>query len=154
MNCNGYPGKKCCLALQIKIEQLRLRVDHLRAFVAGLFPELDYESVNAPVVMTPWEMREHISFILGEAQPHPQLSVVHQVLVRLSRRWHALWSCYGEAEAGWPRYRALLDEAAAELRVQAAGMPLKNGMGFNQAISSCVIDVALESRRPQAKATQ
>lgn len=122
--------------------------------VPGLFPELDYESVNAPVVMTPWEMREHISFILGEALPHPQLSVVHQILVRLSRRWHALWSCFGEAEAGWPRYRALLDEAAAELRVHAAGMPLKNGMGFNQAISSCVIDVALESRRPQARATQ
>ena len=48
----------------------------------------------------------------------------------------------------------LLDEAAAELRAQATGIVLKNGVGFLQAISACVTDVALESRRPAAKATQ
>ena len=41
-------GKKCCLALQIKIEQLRLRVDPLRAFVAGLFPDLPFDPLMAP----------------------------------------------------------------------------------------------------------
>lgn len=121
---------------------------------AGVFPELDYESVNAPVVMTPWEMREHIIFFLGESQPHPQLGLIQHLLLRLARRWQALWSCYGVDEAGWPRYRALLDEAAVEVRAASAGVLLKNGIVFNQAISACLLDVALEARRPPGKATQ
>ena len=31
---------------------------------------LDFESENLPIVMTPWEMRAHIAFALGEALPH------------------------------------------------------------------------------------
>ena len=112
---------------------------------------LDYESVNAPVVMSPWELREHVSFMLGEAEPHPQLPAVHYLLLRLSRRWQALWSCYGEDRAGWARYRSLLDETAAELRAQSAGIRLKNGVSFMQAISACVTDVALEARHPLAE---
>jgi hypothetical protein len=65
-----------------------------------------------------------------------------------------LWSCYGESPDGWPRYRELLDQAAQELRVQAAGIVLRNGVSFMQAISACVTDVALEARRPAARATQ
>ena len=117
-------------------------------------PELTYESVNAPVVMTPWEMREHIVFFLGEAQPHPQLGLVQHLLLRLSRRWQALWAAHGVDEAGWPAYRALLDEAALELRQACAGLPLKNGIGLFQALSACVLDVALEVRRPANKASQ
>jgi hypothetical protein len=120
----------------------------------GVFPELDYESVNAPVVMTPWEMREHIGFFLSEAQPGPQVAMVQQHLLRLARRWQALWSAYGVDEAGWPRYRALLDQAAMDVRAAGAGLPLKNGIAFNQAVMACVLDVALESRRPPGKATQ
>ena len=120
----------------------------------GVVPELDYESVNAPIVMTPWEMREHFAFFLGEAQPAPQLGLVQQLMVRLARRWQATWSAYGVDEAGWPRYRALLDDAAMELRGASAGMLLKNGIGLFQAVSACVLDVALEARRPANKASQ
>ena len=116
----------------------------------GPAPKRDYETVNAPIVMSPWEMREHIVFMLGEAQPSPQLDGVHHLLMRLARRWQALWSCYGENAEGWPRYRVLLDEAARDLRAQAAGIVLKNGIAFMQAITACVIDVALEARRPNA----
>jgi hypothetical protein len=112
----------------------------------GPAPALDYESVNAPIVMTPWEMREHIVFILNEAEPNPQLGIVQQILLRLSRHWHALWSCYGENPEGWPRYRELLDEATRELRVQAAGVGLRNGVTFMQGISGAMLDVALEAR--------
>lgn len=112
----------------------------------GPLPLLDYESVNAPIVMTPWEMREHIVFMLNEAEPNPQLAIVQQILLRLTRHWHALWSCYGENPEGWPRYRVLLDDAARELRVQAAGVTLRNGITFMQGISGAMLDVALEAR--------
>ncbi|MEO7251341.1 MAG: aspartyl/asparaginyl beta-hydroxylase domain-containing protein [Arenimonas sp.] len=119
--------------------------------VADARPALDYESVNLPVVMTPWEMREHIIFMLGEAEPHPNLAAMHQLLLRLSRHWQALWSCYGEDLAGLPRYRELLDKTQRDLRAQSAGIVLKNGISFAQAITSCVTEVALQARRPDSK---
>ncbi len=113
-------------------------------------PALDYETVNYPSVMSPWEMREHIVFLLGEAEPHPQLPAANGVLLRLSRRWQALWSCYGEDVTGWPRYRALIDEAKAELRaVGADRIALRNDVAFMQALVSCVLGVALADRPVQ-----
>jgi hypothetical protein len=114
--------------------------------IPGAAPSLDFESVNAPVVMSPWEMREHIVFMLNEAEPHPQLGAVQQILLRLSRHWHALWSCHGESEAGWPRYYELLEATDRELRAQAAGIVLKNGITFTRGISHAVLDVALKAR--------
>ena len=45
----------------------------------------------------------------GRCVPHPQLPALQLALLAFSRRWHALWSCYGESREGWPRYRALLE---------------------------------------------
>ncbi len=118
----------------------------------GVVPALDFESVNAPLVMTPWEMREHVVFLLGEAEQGPALPGLQQILLRLARRWQALWSAYGEDEAGWPRYRALLDETVPELRAQGAGVLLRNGIPFLQAISACVTDMALRERRTRPTA--
>jgi len=107
-------------------------------------PTLDYESRNIPIVMTPWEMREHIVFFLGEAARQPQLQAVHQTLLRLSRNWAALWSCFGEDRAGWPRYRAAIEDARREVVAGGAGqLALVNGMSFLQAFSAAVLDVAL-----------
>src|SRR3546814_6893344 len=43
-------------------------------------PALDFESTNVPVVMTPWEVREHISFLLREAVPDPRLASIQRAL--------------------------------------------------------------------------
>jgi hypothetical protein len=115
--------------------------------VPGVVPTLDYESVNAPVVMSPWEMREHMQFLIGEANPGPQLDRVRWSLMQLSRRWHALWSCYGEETAGWPRYRALLDEATEELAAQSAGLMLRNGIPMIEGLAALVLAVGLKQRR-------
>lgn len=125
-------------------------------------PQLDYETMNYPRVMTPWEMREHIVFLLGECEPHPQVPAVNMVLLRLARRWQALWSCYGEDERGWPRYRALIEEAKTELKANGADrIALRNDVAFLQALVSCVLEVAVADRpnndveirqRPNARA--
>ena len=118
----------------------------LVAPMPGFDPALDFESVNAPIVMSPWEMREHMMFMLGEAEPSPQLQGLQLLLLKLARRWHALWSAFGTAAEGWPRYRALLDEATPELRAQAQGVSLRNGISFMQGLSGAVLDVALVER--------
>ncbi len=109
------------------------------AFDPSRTAQLDYESVNAPLVMTPWELREHLGFLLGETEPHPRLPAVQQVLLRLSRRWHALWSCHGEDAAGWPRYRRLRDATMTEL--QSAGLAelrMKNQVKLERALHMIV----------------
>src|SRR3546814_10572578 len=78
-------------------------------------PALDFESTNVPGVMTPWEVREHISFLLREAVPDPRLASVQRALSTFTRDWQAAWACHGEDRTGWPRYRALLQALHAEL---------------------------------------
>ena len=111
---------------------------------------LDYESVNLPAVMSPWEVREHIFFLLGESEQTVQLQRVAQSLMSFARRWHALWSCYGEAQDGLPRYRALLDEVHAQLRAEADGIALRNGASLLQALNNLVLGVALGAPAPAA----
>ncbi|MFY2762961.1 sulfotransferase [Arenimonas sp. MALMAid1274] len=118
------------------------------AFRADLpAPALDFEAVNQPVVMSPWEMRDHFVFLLAEAVPHPRLPAVQQGLLDLARRWQALWSAYGERREGWPRYRALLDRGRAEASARGAGeIGLRNEVGLQFMLDNYVFGVALADR--------
>src|SRR5690606_35573431 len=120
----------------------------------GPLPALDLGNVNAPAVMSPWELREHIVFLLGEALPDPALGPVQQALLRFARRWHALWAAYGDDAGGLPRYRRLLDGVRAELDAAGAGrIGLKNELGFLHALGAHVLDMALASSADDATQT-
>jgi hypothetical protein len=117
-------------------------------FRPGFVPDLDFESVNLPMVLSPWELREHAVFLLGEAQPHPQLGAVQQALLVFARRWQALWACYGEDQAGWPRYRALLEETWHQLLERGADrIKLRNGIDLMLSLNALVFQVALGDRK-------
>jgi hypothetical protein len=110
-------------------------------------PALDFESVNVPVVMTPWELREHIGFLLTEPVQPPPSPALQQSLLTFTRRWHALWSCHGERREGWPRYRAVLDESRAQAVACGAGeIRFRNMLPFLGALDACVFDAALADR--------
>ena len=114
-------------------------------------PRLDFESQNVPTVMTPWEIREHIVFFLNETEPHPKLPSIQQGLLLFARRWHALWSCYGESRDGWPRYRTVLDETRADAIARGVKeITFRNGIKLMQALTACIFDVALADRETQA----
>ena len=120
--------------------------------VAGKRAKLDFEQVNAPAVMSPWEVREHMVFLLGECVADPRLGAIQAALLRFSRRWQALWACHGEDAAGRPRYQALLDATRRELLgLGADRIDLRNDVGFWHALNSHVFDMALsdESRPAQ-----
>lgn len=117
---------------------------HMAPDTNAATPQLDFESINLPLVMSPWEIRTHVGFLLSETLPHPALPMIQQTLAVFLKRWHALWSCYGEAEEGWPRYRALLDATRADLvarRVNEVG--LRNEVGLMHSLTSHVLGVAL-----------
>lgn len=110
-------------------------------------PALDFERVNLSPVMGPWEIRENFVFLLAEAVPDPRLPAIQQALLGFARRWQALWAAFGESPAGWPRYRALLDEVQAKLAGLGVGeIGLRNEVGLLFALKSYVFDVALADR--------
>lgn len=115
-------------------------------------PPLDFETLNVPIVMNPWEVREHINFLLGETIPNqPAVAEVARVASRFVHGWRAVWSAYGESDAGWPRYQALLDGFARDLHAaRASDILLVNEVDFFECIRAMVLDFALTgpSRRP------
>src|SRR3546814_9102055 len=98
--------------------------------------------LNVPVVMTPWEVREHISFLLREAVPDPRLASVQRALSTFTRDWQAAWACHGEDRTGWPRYRALLQALHAELVALGINqIGLRNEAGLMHALTACLFEV-------------
>ena len=115
-------------------------------------PALEFETRNVPVVMSPWEIREHISFLLSEAIPN-QSNTVHvaQLASRFIHAWRAVWSAYGDDEAGWPRYQVLLDAFSRDLKATRANdLLLVNEVDFFETVRAMVLDFALTgpSRAP------
>lgn len=115
---------------------------------------LDFESVNVPKVMTPWELREHVQFILAHVEPHPQLAIVQRQAARFISGWQALWARYGEARDGWPAYRNALDTYARNMEMQAAPLRLVNGMRFVTTLRSMILGVALADRSEESLADE
>ena len=111
----------------------------------GASPSLAYESRNAPDVMTPWELRDHLNFLMSEvAQGDSQAAAVGQALNRLRVNWHALWARSGDDETARPEYAALLTQAWARLQglgVDAIG--LRNGMGLGRCLRALIFESAL-----------
>lgn len=110
-------------------------------------PPLRMESENVPVVMTPWELREHIGFLLSETQPHPQLDAVKGVTARFLGAWSALWSEFGVSEDGWPAYRKALTTYESWLRANAMDVPLINESRLVNALSIMVLSMALSDKK-------
>lgn len=106
-------------------------------------PPLRCESVNLPVVMTPWEMQQHVGFLLRETQPHPQLELVQQVTARFLAAWQALWSEFGTDTVGRAAYRRTLATYEQWLKGAASSLQLINGAPLPVAMRLMVLSVAL-----------
>jgi hypothetical protein len=107
---------------------------------------LRYESVNVPDVMTPWELREHLLFLLGEARPHPQLVLAQQAVAAFLGMWQALWAEHGSAPAGWPAYRQALNQLEQVMERHAVSLQMVNGALFMNTLRGMVLRVALADR--------
>lgn len=81
---------------------------------------------NVPGVMTPWELNSHLSFLLEEALPHPQLATLQQHVRQLVRAWRGLWARYGDAQASRGQFRATFDEFVATVRPLSQTVALRN----------------------------
>jgi len=115
--------------------------------VAGVVPKLRYEAVNVPDVMTPWELREHVGFLLSEVRPHPQLAAAQQAAGRFLNIWHALWAQFGADRVGWSAYREALDTFEDHMERSAVSLQLVNGTMFMNTLRGMILRPALADRK-------
>lgn len=114
----------------------------------GYMPQLDFEAENFPTVMTPWEIRSHYAFLMGEVVAHPAVPLIHQALLNFSRLWQSLWSRYGQSADGWPRYRAAIEGVKQELiQGGSEGVELRNGVRLMEALQAWIFEPALAAHR-------
>ncbi|MFC4821001.1 aspartyl/asparaginyl beta-hydroxylase domain-containing protein [Dokdonella ginsengisoli] len=110
-------------------------------------PVLAFESVNSQSPMSYWELRDHVTFLLGEAEPHPRLQEAAQLAGLFVRHWQALWFRHGADEAGLREYRDLLAGFFARIGPAASEVPLRNGVDLGAALRGLL---GRAVRRPDA----
>jgi hypothetical protein len=112
--------------------------------VPGAMPELALESVNLPVVMSPWEMEAHFRLIFGEADSQqPGLAAASGAARRFALAWKGLWARYGTAVEGHEDYRRTLAAFLEEVEPAAARIQLRNGINCMSALLTVVAKVAV-----------
>lgn len=108
------------------------------AFEAATQPRVRFESHNVPAVMSPWELRRHLEFLLDEAVPFPRQAALRQQVDVLCRSWRGLWAAEGPDERAKPEYRRLLERFVQNSRPLAADASLCNELPLFPAIMMMV----------------
>jgi hypothetical protein len=118
-------------------------------YQAGLHPELDTESVNFPVVMTPWEQECLLVRILDDlaraSSSVERSASLEAALERFHRQWRALWAQHGDAPSGWPAFEQLLHQFDVQLAAWQGQMFLPNGVDAVGALRQGVVRPALNT---------
>lgn len=106
-------------------------------------PHLRFERVNVPMVMSPWEIRCHLDFILDNAVDNPNLQAVRDLLDRFADAWAATWAEYEADPAGLSAYRQLLIHALTAMNAIAGEMKLRNSLTIKSVFESLIAGPAL-----------
>jgi hypothetical protein len=106
------------------------------------------ENNNIRPVMSPWEMRIHIDFLLSQCEPSPALQEVDGELDRLVDQWFANWAEWGEDKNGHPHYLDLIFKCRDKVfALGAANIRMKNGLPLFHCLREIVFRMAVE--RPE-----
>lgn len=77
--------------------------------------QLLFEQVNRPKVMSPWEVQQHVDFLLRHTPPHPLVESVSRRLEKFVCAWSAAWARFGDSDEGVPLFRDLMLEVRRDL---------------------------------------
>jgi hypothetical protein len=109
---------------------------------------LKFEQVNAPGIMSPWEVASHIALIAAEADQSALSAKVLKRLGRFEAGWAAAWAQYGPSSAGESEYRRLLVEVQMDLDSIGGGrLKLRNGVSLYRQLALLIFNMALPAAR-------
>ena len=116
----------------------------------GEGPALRFEQMNQPLLISPWEIRCHVDYLLE----HVEMEVPQPILQAIERfifNWHAAWAEHGESEAGSPIYRELVQAARQELTAMGSGqIILTNEAPLYRALDALIFSRALMPTGPNS----
>ncbi|MCK6473770.1 MAG: TIGR03032 family protein [Planctomycetes bacterium] len=100
-------------------------------FRAGEKPQLTFESVNSPLVMTPYEQEYLVRPLLADLKvsdkaPPEHVAALVPVVEGFLQRWRGLWAAYGDRPEGWPAFKQALADFDARINGFANAMRLTN----------------------------
>jgi hypothetical protein len=105
---------------------------------------LRFEQVNQPAVMSPWEIRCHVDYLLGHVVGEVPAKLL-EAIERFIFEWHAAWAEQGEAEGAAPTYRPLIRTAReAVARLRGGEVKLTNEAPLAMALDALVFSRALK----------
>ncbi|MCW4461708.1 aspartyl/asparaginyl beta-hydroxylase domain-containing protein [Sphingomonas sp. BT-65] len=116
---------------------------------------LRFETVDMHKIMSPWEVRCHIAFLIDYVLPNPRLEAVLNRLDRFAAAWSSAWSEYEGSPAGLPEYRRLIAALRQDLMASGGGnLPLQNQVPLARALGELILDVAAPDPAPGGTAVR
>jgi hypothetical protein len=106
---------------------------------------LRYESVNVPVVMSPWEMRDHFTFLFGELISEPSAQTLYKICLDFSRRWQALYIENGEKEEALSLYQLEANQFLVKIE-PFTELRMKNNYRMTDAIRTIIVSACCFGR--------
>jgi uncharacterized protein (TIGR03032 family) len=118
-------------------------------------PELRFETVNQPVVMSPWEQESLLGSLILDlaAEPAGLVAELRAELDRFRADWRSVWAANGESPPGWPVYRRLLEELQGRLRRFEGRLRLANGAEAVEIVRQMVVRPGLNPELAAAVVT-
>jgi hypothetical protein len=105
---------------------------------------IDFEQINAPLVMSPWEVQTHIAYLAEWTEAQPGREELLALVDRFAMTWGGTWARYGASEKGFPVYYQHLTDLQATLSAHR-GRPviMRNGRGLRETIVRFILVNAL-----------
>lgn len=105
---------------------------------------LSFEQINAPAIMSPWEMKSHIAYLRSWTDEEPRLEAVERLLERFVMAWGGTWARFGTSDDGLPDYIQQLSEVQAALAsICVPPILMRNGWGLRDSLQRFVFANAI-----------
>jgi uncharacterized protein (TIGR03032 family) len=133
--------------------------DRIVPFDPDVDPKLEFESVNLPVVMSPWEVDATTRWLMSDMREmHPDrgddLDTIEAELEHLRRAWRAQWAKSGDAAAGWDSFEEIRLRADQRLARFEKQLPLRNNVDGIEAVRQLVLRAGLNRDLGQRSRTR
>ena len=104
---------------------------------------LQFEQVNSPTIMSPWEIKAHVAYLLDWTDEEPRLGQVERLLDLFLMAWAGTWARFGTSDEGIPAYLHHLRAAQAGLVTIGGPILMRNGWGLRDSLQRFVFANAI-----------
>lgn len=105
---------------------------------------MGFEQINAPTIMSPWEMKTHVAYIGEWTDEQPGRDEMLAVLDRFVMAWSGTWARFGPTEKGLPIYVQHLGEVEKALAAfEGPPVTMQNGLLLVDTIGHFILGNAI-----------